>query len=725
MPLPQRRSVPARPALLAGILLAAAIAPQPCAFAQRSTQPLPTSAPHAATPPVAPVREHVAVVHGRPRTDAYYWLRQRGDPDVLAYLEAENAYTAAVMRHTEPLQQRLFEEMKGRIRETDSSVPARDGPYFYYERTEAGRQYPIFCRRADTPDAPEQILLDCNALAEGREHFALGGFEVSPDHSHLAYSVDFTGREQYTLHVKDLVADQTLTDAVPHTYYGLAWASDNRTIFYTTLDDALRPYRVHAHRVGTPAGEDRLIYEEPDERFHVSVRRTRSGACVLIELESQVTTEVRYLPADDPACEPKVLIPRVQGVEYYADHSGDRFYVLTNQDAFNFKLISVPTTDTAPTSWQTVIAHDPAVTLESVDAFADFLAIEERRDGLSGIRIYQLPTGATRVLRFDEPAYHVELGENLEFRTRTLRYEYSSLATPDSVYDLDLETGQTELRKRREIRGHDPADYRTERLWADAPDGTRVPISLVYRRDRRGEGPQPLLLEGYGSYGVSNEPSFDANLVSLLDRGVIYAIAHVRGGGEMGRQWYEDGKLLHKKNTFTDFIACAEHLIAAGYTRPDRLAILGGSAGGLLIGAVLNMRPDLFRCAIAHVPFVDVVNTMLDETIPLTVIEYEEWGNPHEPQYFDYMLSYSPYDNVRPQSYPHMLVTAGLNDPRVQYWEPAKWVARLRAARTGDSLLLLKTNMDAGHAGASGRYDRLREIAFEYAFVLDRLGMLE
>ncbi len=680
---------------------------------------------HLVEAPRAALRAHESTVHGQQRSDPYYWLRNRDDRDVLAYLEAENAYTAARMKHTEPLQEKLFAELKSRLRETDSTVPARHGDYWYYQRTEAGLQYPVYCRKRGSLDASEEVLLDGNELAAGREHFEIGDVRVSPDHGKLAYTVDFTGREVFELRVKDLLADRVLEDAIGNVYYGLAWADDGRTVFYTTLDDALRPHEVHRHVVGTTAEEDRLVYREEDERFHATVERSRSGAYVFVELSSQITSEVLYIPAGEPDREPKAVRRREQGVEYSVDHRGDLFYVLTNRDATNFQLLSVPTANPSPQNWSVVIPHRGDVTLQSVSAFDDFLAIEQRRGGLSGIRVLHLKSGRDDELTFDEPAYEVHLGENLEFATRALRYEYSSLATPPSVYDISLDTQTREMLKRFDPPGYDPSRYEVSRLWATAPDGVAVPISLVRRRDRAGAGPSPLLLEGYGSYGISNDPSFSANVASLLDRGVSFAIAHVRGGGEMGRAWYLEGKLLKKRNSFTDFIACAEHLVREGHTAPDRLAIVGGSAGGLLMGAVANLRGDLFRCVVAHVPFVDVVNTMLDPTIPLTVIEYEEWGNPNERPFFDYMLSYSPYDNVAERAYPHMLVTAGLNDPRVQYWEPAKWVARLRAQKTDDNLLLLKTNMGAGHGGASGRYARLREVALEYAFVLDRLGISE
>lgn len=676
-------------------------------------------------PPRAAVREHVQVIHGQERRDPYHWLRERDDPEVIRYLEAENAYTEAMLAHTTALQERLFEEMKARIPADDQSVPARDGPYEYYHRNVAGKQYRIHCRRRAAPDAPEEILLDENVLAEGREYFSLGAVEVSPDHRLLAYSVDYEGSEKYTLRIRDLESGRDLPDAVDDTYYGLAWTSDNAHVLYTTLDDALRPYRVHLHRLGAPASEDRLLYEEPDERFHVYVERSRSGSVLLVTVESQITTEVLWLPADDPSAELRPVRPREQGVEYSVDHHGEHFYMLTNKDAVNFRLLRGPMRAAADDDWTEVVPHDDAVTLLSVSAFQDFLAIEQRRDGLSGLRLIDLRRDRTHELAFPEPAYVVGIGENLEFDTGTLRYEYSSLVTPDSVYDLDVETLASELRKRRPIGSYEPERYAAERLFAPAPDGVKVPISLVYRRDLHGASPQPLLLDGYGSYGASNEPSFTPWIVSLLDRGMIYAVAHVRGGGEMGRHWYLDGKMRNKRNTITDFIACAEHLVARGYTAPDRLAAVGGSAGGLLMGAVANERPDLFRALLAHVPFVDVVNTMLDDTIPLTVIEYEEWGNPNQREDYQYMMTYSPYDNVRPQAYPHMLITAGLNDPRVQYWEPAKWCARLRAVSIGDNRLLLRTNMGAGHGGASGRYDRLRERAMDFAFLLDVLGIRE
>ncbi|HYM10675.1 MAG TPA: S9 family peptidase [Bryobacterales bacterium] len=673
-------------------------------------------------PPVAKIVPHRATVNGEVRNDDYFWLRDRNSPDVIRYLEDENKYTAAVMKHTEPLQEKLYKEMLGRIQETDLSVPEKIDEYYYYSRTQEGQQYPIYCRKKGSLEAEEKVLLDQNALAAGHKYFRVGAIRPSPDHRLLAYSTDTSGSEVYTLFVKDLSTGRLLPDQITNTYYGLEWGNDNRTLFYTTLDAAKRPYRLYRHHLGADPSSDALVYEERDEMFYLEVEKTRSRKYLLLNLESKMTTEVRYLDAGRSDGEFRVIHPRQHGMEYSVEHHGDKFFIVTNENAKNFKLMEAPVEHPEKSRWREVIPHRADVKLDDVEAFENYLVLLEREQGLRKIRIWNLQTGRIHNVDFPEPVYTFAVSPNPEFHTSLLRFTYASLVTPRTVYDYDMATRKWERKKRYEVLGgYEPSLYQSERIFATAADGTRVPISLVYKKGMVRSGKTPLFLYGYGSYGISSEPGFSSDRLSLLDRGFIYAIAHVRGGGEMGRPWYEDGKLLHKKNTFTDFIACAERLIADKYTSSERLVIYGGSAGALLMGAVVNRRPDLFKVVIAKVPFVDVVNTMLDETIPLTVTEFEEWGNPKDSKYYEYIKSYSPYDNVRAQAYPDMLITAGLNDPRVSFWEPAKWTAKLRRLKTDHNLLLLKTNMGAGHGGASGRYDRLRETALEYAFVLDRL----
>ncbi|MFC1475697.1 S9 family peptidase [Candidatus Zixiibacteriota bacterium] len=678
------------------------------------------------SPPVAARIAHVDTLHGDVRVDHYFWLREKTNPEVIAYLEAENEYTAAKMKHTEPLQQKLYDELLGRIKETDLSVPVREDDYYYYSRTEEGKQYKIYARKKGSLEAAEDILLDVNQMAVGHKFFDIGADETSPDHQSLVYSVDTAGNELFTIHVKDLRTGELYPEEIPDTYYDVAWFNDNQTFFYCTLDEAKRPYRLYRHTLGDNPVNDQLIYQEDDEMFWMEVRRTKSKAYILLSLESETTSEVWYLSADTPGGKLKVVHPREQGLEYSVNHHGNRFQIVTNDNAQNFKLVDAPVTDPGKENWREVIAHRDSVKIDRIDVFKDYLVVYEREAGLRQLSIHNVHSGETHRVEFPEPVYTVYGGDNPDFNSRLLRFVYSSLVTPESVFDYDMQTRERELKKQDEVLGgYEPSAYQSERVFATAADGTRVPISLVYRKGLVKNGANYLMLRGYGSYGSSSEPKFSSYRLSLIDRGFIYAIAHIRGGGEMGRWWYEQGKLLQKKNTFTDFIACAEHLIAEKYTTKSRLAIYGGSAGGLLIGAVVSMRPDLFQAAVADVPFVDVVNTMADPSIPLTVIEYEEWGNPADREYYEYMLSYSPYDNVEVMAYPHLLITAGLNDPRVQYWEPAKWAAKLRSLKTDDNLLILKTNMGAGHMGASGRYDYLKEYAFEYAFILDRLGLIE
>jgi oligopeptidase B len=642
----------------------------------------------------------------------------------MAYLEAENRYTGAVMRHTEGLQEWLYEEMRGRIKETDLSVPDQLDDYFYYTRTQAGSQYPIFCRRHGSVDGPEEILLDQNPLAADHSYFRLGVTEVSPDHRLLAYSVDTSGAEEFTVFIKDLTTGGLLAESIPRTSRGVAWANDSRTLFYTVLDDARRPCRLYRHVIGVSPSDDVLVYFEPDASFFLDISRTRSRRYLLLDLSSHSTSEVRFVSANRPEEPFRVVQPREPGVEYTVTHHKDRFYITTNDGAPNFRLMQAPVENPSKEYWSPVLPYRPEVKLDSTDAFRDHLVIYEREAGLRRIRVLDLASGSDHLISFPEPVYTFRSHANPEFDSTFLRFTYTSLVTPSSVIDYDLASRTWNVRKQTEVLGgYDPSLYRSERLFARAPDGAQVPISLVYRAPLETDAPRPLLLSGYGAYGLSYDPAFSSNTLSLLDRGFVAAIAHVRGGEELGRAWYESGRLLHKRSSFTDFIAAAEHLVGLGYTSPDRLVINGGSAGGLLMGAVTNLRPDLFRAVLAEVPFVDVVNTMLDASLPLTVIEYDEWGNPHDPVAYSYIRSYSPYDNIEAKDYPHMLVTAGLNDPRVAYWEPAKWTAKLRAMKTDGNRLLLRTNMGAGHGGASGRYDFLREIAFKYAFVLDVLEM--
>ncbi|MCH7557013.1 MAG: S9 family peptidase [Planctomycetes bacterium] len=675
-------------------------------------------------PPAAKVIAKADTLHGDTRIDNYYWLREKSNPEVIKYLEAENKYTKAMMRHTEKFQEQLYKELLGRIKETDLSVPEKIDDYYYYSRTEEGKQYSINCRKKASPEAKEEILLDQNALAEGHDYFRIGVFRISPDHRLLAYSVDTNGSETYTLYVKDLISGELLEDKVSNTYYSVEWANDNKTIFYNVLDKAKRPYQLYRHELGSKPRNDVLVYHEKDDSYYLSISKTKSRQYLFITLKSNTTTEVRYLKADRPLDDFIVMHPRQHKMEYYIAHHNDKFYIRTNDKARNFKVMEAPVENPTKSNWQELVGHRDSVKIDGIEALKNHLVLYERENGLKKMRIMNLANHEIHYVDFPEPVYTFRPNRNPDFNTNILRFTYTSLVTPRSVYDYDMDGKTRELKKRYEVLGgYDPSLYQSERIFAKASDGTMVPISLVYKKGIVKDGNNPLFLYGYGSYGSSSEPGFSSNRLSLLDRGFLYAIAHIRGGGTMGRYWYEQGKLLHKKNTFTDFIACAEHLIAEKYTSRAKLVINGGSAGGLLMGAVTNMRPALFKVVIAKVPFVDVINTMLDASIPLTVIEYEEWGNPNEKEHYDYMKSYSPYDNVEAKKYPSILITAGLNDPRVQYWEPAKWAAKLRAFKTDENILLLKTKMGAGHGGASGRYDYLKDIAFEYAFIFDLFGI--
>jgi oligopeptidase B len=669
-------------------------------------------------PPVAQRIPFELTLHGETRVDEYYWLRERENPAVKAYLEAENAYTAEVMSPAKPLQEKIYQEILGRIQQTDLDVPVKRGNYFYYSRTVEGQQYPIFCRKHGSPEAQEEVILDANQLAEGHGYFAMGALAVSEDHRLLGYSVDYDGAEEFTVLVKDLTTGNLLSEHIEKTSAGFTWANDNRTFFYTTFDETKRPEKVWRHVLGTPRESDVLIFEEKDTRFTFEVHKTRSRKYILItSINASTTSEVWYVDSDSPDAPPQLFRPRRDGVEYYLDHQAGDFLVRTNEGgATNFKLLQGD---------REIWPERKDATLEDTDSFQDFLVLHTREKGLPCIHV--LPSHAEPYLiEFPEPAYTVSPAGNAEFQTSTLRFSYASQVTPQSVYDFDMMTKERVLLKQMPVLGgYDPSHYTAERIHAAAPDGTPVPISLVYKKGFHRDGSHPALLNGYGSYGINYDPGFSYSSLSLLDRGFVVAIAHVRGGSEHGRSWFEAGRLLHKRNSFTDFIACGEHLIREGYCAPDRLTAMGGSAGGLLMGAVINMRPDLFRSVVANVPFVDVVTTMNDPTIPLTTGEYDQWGNPEEKLYYDYMKSYSPYDNVERKAYPNLLVTTGLNDPRVAYWEPAKWVARLRTMKTDTNLLLLKTEMGAGHAGPSGRYARYQETAFFYSFLLFSLGLLE
>lgn len=683
------------------------------------------------TPPTAAPRPFELEAHGDVRVDPYYWLRERDDPEVIRYLEDENAYTQAVMGHTDRLQETLFEEMRGRIAEDDSSVPVRRDSYWYYTRYETGGEYPIYVRRKEMEargetlvETPVETMLDGNALAEGHDFFAIGGVSVSSGENLLAYAIDTIGRRIYTIRFKDLGTGEILADQISGSNGNFAWAEDNRTLFYTRRDlDTLRSYQIYRHVLGTDSGEDELVFEEEDETFSCFVRKSKSKRFLMIGSSHTLANEVRFLDASTPNGEFTVFLARERGHEYGIAHLGDYFYIRTNKDAQNFRLMRTPVRSTGMDSWSEVIPHRDDVLLEGFDLFRDHLVVAERKEGLLQIRIKPWK-GEEHYLEFDEPAYAAYVGDNPQIDTMSLRFVYSSMTTPRSVFDYDMVTRERELKKRQPVLGgFDPADYQTERLMVTARDGAQVPISLVYRAGFEPDGRSPLLLYAYGSYGSSLDASFSSSRLSLLDRGFVYAMAHIRGGEEMGRSWYENGKLLRKKNTFTDFIDSGEFLVEKGYADPERLFAQGGSAGGLLMGAVINMRPDLFEGVVARVPFVDVVTTMLDASIPLTTFEWDEWGDPRDKIDYDYMLSYSPYDQIEAKDYPHLLVTAGLHDSQVQYWEPAKWVAKLRSLKTDDNVLLLKTEMEAGHGGASGRFRSLREIALIYAFLIDLAGI--
>ena len=682
--------------------------------------------------PTPSKRPHKLTNHGVTRIDDYYWMRDKNDPETIKYLQAESDYLEEMMQHTKPLQATLFSEMKGRIQETDSTVPERRGDYFHYERTETGKQYPVFCRKHGSLDAPEEILLDQNALAEGKSFCNISGFATSPDGSKLAYLVDFGGREVYELYIKDLKNGEYFPEVIgnvsgsAYERMGVDWANDSKTIFYITLDETLRPYKLFRHEIGTDPNKDVLVLHEEDEAYYLFCIKTRDDKLITTYHYSTNTRELRFMDANDPASELRILQPRIEGLDYNAAHHNGKFFILHNEHAKNFKVSVASIEAPGKENWQELLPHREDVLVEGVDTFENYIVIHERKGGLKQYRISD-PDGLSNVryVPFPEASYSVYPENNSEFETNLFRLRYSSLITPFTIVDVRLDTGEWEVKKEDAVLGgFDKSNYALERLHATAPDGTKVPLTIAYRKDmQKKDGANPALMYGYGSYGATIDPYFDPNRFSLIDRGFVYAIAHIRGGYDMGRDWYEQGKMEFKRNTFTDFIACAEHLIQEGYAAKDKFAVQGASAGGLLVGACTTMRPDLFKAVIAKVPFMDVVTTMEDPTVPLTTQEYSQWGNPEDKAMFEYMLSYSPYDNLRKADYPNMLITTGLNDPRVAFWEPAKFTAKLRELKTDDNLVVFYVNYDSGHAGASGRYDHIKEIALDYAFLMDRMGI--
>ncbi len=676
-------------------------------------------------PPVAKKVPKELTAHGDTRIDNYYWLNQRDDPEVLAYLKAENEYKEAMLAHTEELQEKLYNEIVGRIKQTDMSVPYKDQDYFHYTRYEEGSEYPIYCRKKGSLDAEEEILLNVDEMAEGHDFFNVSGYTTSPNNNLIAYGVDTVSRRLYTLYFMDVSTNEILPDKIPNTSGSAAWAADNKTVFYTLKDPTtLRPFKVMKHVLGTDYTEDYEVFVETDETFNTYTYKSKSKEYIFIASAQTLSTEFRFLKADNPGGAFQIIQPRERDHEYSVDHFQDKFYILTNWEAKNFRLMQTPVNAARKENWKEVIAHRPDILLQGFELFQNNLVLNERKNGLTELRIIDWTDNSEHYLDFGEDAYLAYISVNPAFDTDQLRYGYTSLTTPNSIYDYNMETREKSLLKQEEVVGDfNPDNYVTERHYATARDGVKVPISLVYRKGIEKDGANPLLLHGYGSYGASREPTFSSSRLSLLDRGFVYAIPHIRGGSEMGREWYEQGKLLQKKNTFFDFIDCAEYLIDNNFTNPEKLFGMGGSAGGLLIGAVVNLQPDLWKGMIAAVPWVDVITTMMDTSIPLTTGEFDEWGDPRIKEYYDYMLSYSPYDNVTAQDYPAMLVTTGYHDSQVQYFEPAKWVAKLRAMKKDNNPLIFHINMEAGHGGVSGRFRRYRETALEYAFMLDLAGL--
>ncbi len=681
------------------------------------------------TPPVAKKIPTSLEKHGDIRVDNYYWLNDRENPEVIDYLNQENEYYDSITKHTKNFQNNLFEEMKSRIKEDDTSVPYFYNHYWYYNRFETGKQYPIFCRKKGSMDADEEVMFDVNQMAEGHDYFQLNGIEISPDNTLAAFGVDTVSRRQYTIRIKNLVTGEIYPEKIDNTTGGSNFANDNKTLFYTLQNPTtLRSEKIMKHKLGESSDKDQLVFFEEDETYNTWVDKSKSEQYIFIGSYSTLTSEIRYIEADYPDAEFKIFQPRTRGLEYDVNHYGDKFYIVTNADkATNFKLMSTPVNATGKSNWQDIIPHRADGLLEGIDIFKDYLVVSERFNGLRRIHIKRWDGAKDYYLPFGSETYSAYTSTNLDFNTSKLRYVFNDMTTPSSVIDFDMSTQSKTILKEQEVLGgkFDKNNYTSKRIWATAADGTKVAISLVYRKDTQLNKETPLLLYGYGSYGATMNPSFSITRLSLLDRGFVYAIAHIRGGQYLGRPWYEDGKLLKKKNTFTDFIDCSKFLISEGYTSKEHLYAMGGSAGGLLMGAIVNMAPELYKGVIAAVPFVDVVTTMLDDSIPLTTGEYDEWGNPNELEYYNYIKTYSPYDNVAKHDYPNMLVTTGLHDSQVQYWEPAKWVAKLRELKTDNNILLLHTNMEAGHGGASGRFEALKEVAEEYAFILDLEGQKE
>lgn len=691
--------------------------------------------PEEMKPPIALIQPETLITHNDSRIDEYFWMRlsdeqkDEGDKnpqtkEVLEYLRAENSYTEAVMKSTETLQEELYDEMIARLDPTDQSVPYLYNGYYYYSRYEDGAEYPLHCRKAGNLSAPEEIMIDETALAEGHDYYDISGASISKDNQLVAFGEDTLSRRIYTIRFKNLETGEWLQDQIPGTSGNVVWANDNKTVFYTIRDKALRAFKIFRHTLGSPVEQDVEVYHESDETFRCGIFKSKSEKFLIISSNSTVSDEFLILDADNPTGDWKVFHPRERGLEYQIDHLGDYFYVLTNWDAQNFRLMKATADQTQKENWQEVIPHREDALIEEIELFRDYLVVQERSDGLAKVRVMPWSGDGDHYIEFDDETYVSGIGTNKEVNADILRIGYSSLVTPGSVYDYNMKDRTLELMKQQNIMtGYNAEEYHSERHWVTASDGVKVPVSLVYKKSHfKKDGSLPLLLYAYGSYGHSTDPYFRTTILSLLDRGFVFALAHIRGGQEMGRSWYEDGKLLTKMNTFTDFINCGEFLINEKYCAPDQLYAMGGSAGGLLMGVVMNMEPELWAGVIAAVPFVDVVSTMLDETIPLTTGEYDEWGNPNEEEYYHYMKSYSPYDNVREAQYPNVLVTTGYWDSQVQYWEPAKWVARLRTKNQSDNLILLHTNMEAGHGGASGRYQQYKEIALEYAFLLKLAG---
>jgi oligopeptidase B len=676
------------------------------------------------TAPDAKKIDKELTIHGHTRIDPYYWLMKREDPEVIAYLAAENAYTEAMMKDTKDFEENLYKEIVGRIKQDDQSVPYLDNGYYYYTRFEEGGEYPLVCRKKGSLEADEEIMLNVPDMAKGHSYFQLGGYAVSPDNKLLAYGVDTVSRRKYTLYFKNLESGEIYEDAIPTTDGSASWANDNQTVFYTQKDEeTLRNHKVFRHVFGTSVDSDVLIHHEGDETFSTFVYKTKSDKYIMIGSGSTLSDEYRFLDADDPEGEFTILQKRERELEYSVGHFKDKFYILTNLNAKNFRLMETLVTATPKENWKEIIPHREDVLLTDLELFNDYLVVSERKEGLVNIRIIEWESGREHYLEFGEEVYVARIGTNPQFDTKLLRFSYSSLTTPNSTFDYHMESHEKTLLKQQEVVGDfESSNYEARRIYATAVDGAKVPMSMVYRKGMQQDGKNALLLYGYGSYGHTIEPAFNSSRLSLLDRGFVFVIAHVRGGQINGRKWYEDGKMFNKKNTFTDFNACAEQLIADNYTAPDHLYAMGGSAGGLLMGAIINLQPELYHGVVATVPFVDVVTTMLDDDIPLTTGEFDEWGNPDNKDSYEYMLSYSPYDNVEAIQYPNLLVTTGLHDSQVQYWEPAKWVAKLRDLKTDDKLLLLKTNMEAGHGGASGRFEYLKEVAFDYSFLLKLAG---